>query len=193
MFEHVNERLGQLLTIRDAQVMLGKLLSILSDHNENASLIQHIKQSMQELFDHVVHLRSSFEDLPYPFDHARPDISMADYLLKELPDSQNPVALYEAADTIGHALPSLQARVTGRLCQRAECVETFFGLNLLDDPPARAIGGDGVLRGVDAISLRDSLRHRGVGLRLGCCRRRGLRPGREACRISFRSRAWLSC
>lgn len=137
MFEHVNERLGQLLTIRDAQIMLGKLLSILSDHNENASLIQHIKQSMQELFDHVVHLRSSFEDLPYPFDHARPDISMADYLLKELPDSQNPVALYEAADTIGHALPSLQARVTGRLCQLAECVETFFGLNLLDDPPDR--------------------------------------------------------
>ena len=135
MFEHVNERLGQLLQIRDAQITMGKLLSMLSDHNDNAQLISHIKQSMQELYEHVVHLRGTFENLPYPFDHARADISVADYLLKEIPDREDPVALYEAADAIGNALPPLQARVTGRLCQIAECVETYFGLPLLEDPP----------------------------------------------------------
>lgn len=134
MFQHVNERLGQLLMIRDSQITLGKLLSILSDNNDNEKLINHIRQSMQTLFEHITDLRSSFEDLAYPFDHARADISVADYLLKEIPDRENPVALYEAADGIGNALPPLQARVLGRLCQIAECVETHFGLPLLENP-----------------------------------------------------------
>ena len=59
---------------------------------------------------------------------------MADYLLKKIPDGENPVELYEAADSIGNALPPMQARVTGRLCQIAEIVETHFGLMLLEDP-----------------------------------------------------------
>ncbi len=135
MFEHVNERLGQLLMIRDCQITMGKLLSILSDNNENMQLINHIKASMKELFDHVVHLRRSFESLPYPFDHANADISVGDYLLKQIPSQDDPVALYEAADSIGRSLPPLQARVIGRLCQIAECVETHFGLPMLEDPP----------------------------------------------------------
>ena len=135
MFQHVNERLGQLLMIRDSQITMGKLLSILSDNNDNEKLIAHIRQSMQTLFEHITDLRSSFDDLPYPFDHARADISVADYLLKEIPDRENPVALYGAANAIGNALPPLQARVLGRLCQIAECVETHFGLPLLEDPP----------------------------------------------------------
>ena len=121
--------------IRDSQITMGKLLSILSDNNDNEKLIHHIRQSMQTLFEHITDLRGSFEGLAYPFDHARADITVADYLLKEIPDRENPVALYEAASAIGNALPPLQARVIGRLCQIAECVETHFGLPLLEDPP----------------------------------------------------------
>jgi hypothetical protein len=135
IFSHVNERLGQLLVIRDSQIALGKLLSVLSDNNENPQLITQIKNHMSELSEQITHLRESFEATPYPFDHARADITVADYLLKELPDPENPVALYEAADSIGNALPPMQARVTGRLCQIAEMVETHFGLPLLEDPP----------------------------------------------------------
>jgi len=124
-----------LLVIRDAQIAMGKLLSILSDNNHGQPLIAQINERMTELYDHITHLRESFESIPYPFDHARADISLADYLLKQLPDRENPVALYEAADSIGNALPPLQARVTGRLCQIAEMVETHFGLPLLEDPP----------------------------------------------------------
>jgi hypothetical protein len=90
---------------------------------------------MSELSEQITHLRESFESTPYPFDHARADITVADYLLKEIPDHENPIALYEAADSIGNALPPMQARVTGRLCQIAEMVETHFGLPLLADPP----------------------------------------------------------
>jgi hypothetical protein len=130
----VNERLGQLLVIRDAQIAMGKLLSLLSESNDNPQLITQITDRMAEMKDHILHLRESFEGILYPFDHARADISVADYLLKAIPDGENPFELYEAADTIGNALPPMQARVTGRLCQIAEMVETHFGLVLLEDP-----------------------------------------------------------
>ena len=134
LFNHVNERLGQLLVIRDAQVAMGKLLSLLSESNDNPQLISRLTDRMAEMKDHILHLRESFEAILYPFDHARADISVADYLLKKIPDGENPVELYEAADSIGNALPPMQARVTGRLCQIAEIVETHFGLMLLEDP-----------------------------------------------------------
>jgi predicted Zn finger-like uncharacterized protein len=135
IFTQVNERLGQLLVIRDSQIAMGKLLTVLSDNNENPPLIAQIRNHMSELSEQIQHLRESFESTSYPFDHARADITVADYLLQELPDPENPVALYEAADSIGNALPPMQARVTGRLCQIAEMVETHFGLPLLEDPP----------------------------------------------------------
>ena len=134
LFNHVNERLGQLLVIRDAQIAMGKLLSLLSESNDNPQLISQITDRMAEMKDHILHLRESFEAILYPFDHARADISVADYLLKTIPDGENPFELYEAADSIGNALPPMQARVTGRLCQIAEMVETHFGLPLLGDP-----------------------------------------------------------
>ncbi|MFO1000370.1 MAG: M48 family metalloprotease [Planctomycetaceae bacterium] len=134
LFNHVNERLGQLLVIRDAQIAMGKLLSLLSESNDNPQLISQITDRMAEMKDHILHLRESFEGILYPFDHARADISVADYLLKSIPDGENPFELYEAADSIGNALPPMQARVTGRLCQIAEMVETHCGLPLLEDP-----------------------------------------------------------
>ncbi len=134
LFNHVNERLGQLLVIRDAQIAMGKLLSLLSESNDNPQLISQITDRMAEMKDHILHLRESFEGILYPFDHARAEISVADYLLKEIPDGENPFELYEAADSIGNALPPMQARVTGRLCQIAEMVETHCGLPLLEDP-----------------------------------------------------------
>ena len=134
LFNHVYERLGQLLVIRDAQIAMGKLLSLLSESNDNPQLISQITDRMAEMKDHILHLRESFEGILYPFDHARADISVADYLLKEIPDGENPFELYEAADSIGNALPPMQARVTGRLCQIAEMVETHCGLPLLEDP-----------------------------------------------------------
>lgn len=134
LFNHVNERLGQLLVIRDSQIAMGKLLSLLSENNDNPQLISQITDRMAEMKDHILHLRESFEGIQYPFDHARADISVADYLLKSIPDGENPFELYEAADSIGNALPPMQARVTGRLCQIAEIVETHFGLPLLEDP-----------------------------------------------------------
>jgi hypothetical protein len=134
LFNHVNERLGQLLVIRDAQIAMGKLLSLLSESNDNPQLISQITDRMAEMKDHILHLRESFEGILYPFDHARADISVADYLLKAIPDGENPFELYEAADSIGNALPPMQARVTGRLCQIAEMVETHCGLPLLEDP-----------------------------------------------------------
>ncbi|MFO0975603.1 MAG: M48 family metalloprotease [Planctomycetaceae bacterium] len=135
LFDQMNERIGQLLVIRDCQLALGKLLTMLSDNSENPKLIEQIKQRMSELHDHITNLRESFWAVPYPFDHAKADMTVGEYFLKELPDKENPVALYEAAASIGQSMPPLQGRVFGRLCQIAEMVETQIGLVPLEDPP----------------------------------------------------------
>ena len=135
IFGHMNERLGQLLAIRDSQIAMGRLLALFAENTQNMSVFTAMQKWMTGLNEHLIHLRQSFESLPYPFDHAKADISMADYLLKELPEKDNPVDVYEAADAIGNALPPLQARVPGRLCQIAEAVESHFGLPVLNDPP----------------------------------------------------------
>lgn len=135
MFSHINERLWQLIQIRDGQITLGRLLMLLSKDTDNAKLVEQTKKQMAELYECITALRDSFATLLYPFDHARADLTMAEYLLKELPDAEHPGSIYEAADAIGHALPPLHARVLGRLCQIAEAVETVFGLPALADPP----------------------------------------------------------
>ena len=63
LFNHVNERLGQLLVIRDAQIAMGKLLSLLSESNDNPQLISQITDRMAEMKDHILHLRESFEGI----------------------------------------------------------------------------------------------------------------------------------
>ena len=135
IFSHMNERLGQLLAIRDSHIAMARLLALFAENTQNMPVFTAMQKWMGDLNEHLVHLRQSFESLPYPFDHAQADISMADYLLKELPETDNPVDVCEAADAIGNALPPLQARVLGRLCQIAEVVESHFSLPPLSDPP----------------------------------------------------------
>ncbi len=135
MFAHVNERLGQLLDIRDGQITLQRLLVLLSENSGKEPLVNEVKAQMADLYGHISDLRESVESLKYPFDHARSDITLAEYLLKELPDEEEPIQILEAADAIGGALTQLQIRVLGRLCQIAEHVEDIIGFSRLDDPP----------------------------------------------------------
>lgn len=143
LFDQLNERIGQLLVIRDAQLALAKLYAMLEDNQQNPKLIEQIQQRMSELNDHITNLRESFWAVPYPFDHAKADMTVGEYFLKELPDKDNPGALYEAAMSIGQSMPPLQGRVFGRLCQIAEMVETQIGLVPLEDPPEEEVDLEG--------------------------------------------------
>jgi len=134
---HINDSIYQLIEIHDQQMILGKLMQLLSDGYRHDAIINGIGAQMEFLEDKISSLHASFLQTDYPFDHARAGISLAEFMLKtrKLPAFSNPVEVYDAAENIASSLPTIQARVLGRLCEFAEAVETVFGLTPLDDPP----------------------------------------------------------
>lgn len=134
LFGHVNGRLGQLLQIRNDQIVLGLLISMLEGNDGNRQLLARIFDTMNSLHDLIHDLSEVLAFVPYPFDHASEDMTVAEFMLPELPEEENPIELYEAAGAIGESLPAIQTRVLGRMCQIAEIVETSLGLETLPQP-----------------------------------------------------------
>ena len=60
---------------------------------------------------------------------------MAEYSLEEMPDRENPIHIYEAAEQFGMAMSAFYPRLAGRLAIMAEKVETLLGLPPLPEPP----------------------------------------------------------
>ncbi|MEO2019486.1 MAG: hypothetical protein ABGZ53_34555 [Fuerstiella sp.] len=127
----------QLIEIHDQQMILGKLMQLQADGYRHDAIINGIGAQMEFLENMISSLHKSFLQTDYPFDHARAGISLAEFMLKsrKLPSFSNPVDVYNAAENIASSLPTIQARVLGRLCEFAKAVETVFGLTPLDDPP----------------------------------------------------------
>ena len=134
LFGHVNARLGQLLQIRNDQIVLGLLISMLEGNDGNRQLLARIFDTMSSLYDLIHDLSDVLESVPYPFDHSNEYMTVAHYMLPDLPEEENPIELYEAAGSIGESLPAIQTRVLGRMCQIAEIVETALGLEKLPQP-----------------------------------------------------------
>lgn len=134
LFGHINARLGQLLAIRNDQVSLGLLLSMLEGNEGNRRLLAHIFDIMHTMHDLIHDLHDGLDDVPYPFDHADKSMTVGQFMLPEPPEEENPVEIYGAAGAIGDSLPAIQTRVLGRMCQIAEIVETALGLPQLPQP-----------------------------------------------------------
>lgn len=134
LFGHVNARLGQLLAIRNDQIALGLLMSMLDGNEGNRQLLAHIFDIMHSLHDLTHDLYDVLDGVPYPFDHADRNMTIGRFMLPELPEAENPVEIYSAAEAIGDSLPAVQTRVLGRMCQIAEIVESALGLESLPQP-----------------------------------------------------------
>ncbi|MBK7403223.1 MAG: hypothetical protein IPJ41_00980 [Phycisphaerales bacterium] len=68
-------------------------------------------------------LRLPFLDTPYPFDHARGEVSVGAYLLDREPAPTDPRAVYAAAIGCVESFSSLHFRILSELAQIAERVE----------------------------------------------------------------------
>lgn len=144
IYTHIAERTLQLTEIHDQQIILGKLMQLAAEGHRHDAVFECIGEQMDFLYQKISILHKDFLMTQYPFDHARADITLAEYMLKKkkLPKYTDPIALYNAAENIASSLPYIQSRVLGRLCEFAEAVETDFGLTPLDDPPDENDGVD---------------------------------------------------
>ena len=136
VFRLINDWIEPLLILRDTKLALGRLIHQLESSENNEKLVQQIKRFIGSMFRQLQGIQKAFADIPYPFDHARKQISVADFLVESQPDEDDPGAMYEASDKLADRFMQLHTLVFGRLCQAAEAVEGFFGMPLLPEPPA---------------------------------------------------------
>ena len=131
----LNTRSEDLVHLRNSHAALRSLLGQLHGHHRDKHLINEILREAAEVFQRLASLRESLSTVIYPFGHAKGRITMAEYSLEEMPDRENPIHIYEAAEQFGMAMSAFYPRLAGRLAIMAEKVETLLGLPPLPEPP----------------------------------------------------------
>lgn len=135
LFRLINDWIQPLLMLRDTRLALGRMLHEMSSDEQNEKLLQQIKRFIGSMFRQLQSVQEAFAEFEYPFDHARKQISIADFLVESQPEEDDPGAMYEASEKLADRFLQLHTLVFGRLCQAAETVEQFFGMPLLPEPP----------------------------------------------------------
>ncbi|MCE9556994.1 MAG: M48 family metallopeptidase [Planctomycetes bacterium] len=114
--------------------VLTHLLERISAGERDDGLIAATRQQMEESTQVIGELRGALADCDYPFDHAKGQISIAEYALPELPDPESPGEIHGAGERLRDSVGHLRARTLGRLCSVAEQVEMALGLPPLPEP-----------------------------------------------------------
>jgi predicted Zn finger-like uncharacterized protein len=138
MVSRVGANLTAILAMRAELAVLAAVCGHLSGNENNAALIQKIRDYLNAMHEQIARMHALFSDLPYPFDHAKGEITLTSYLLERLPSRDNPGETYQAAETLLNNLMTVYVRAVDRLCLIAEEVETAAGLQPLDLPTGGA-------------------------------------------------------
>lgn len=94
-----------------------------------------LRTATQDGAEFLRKIKPKLAKVPYPFEHADGDVSIADYLLPELPDENNPGWVHAVLEHVKLNGLRLTTRGVTRLCVIAERVETELGLPLGEKPP----------------------------------------------------------
>jgi Zn-dependent protease with chaperone function len=131
-------RLGELMPslteLRNEQAALACVAELLKDNQDNATLVNAIRNRMGRVLKHLGNVQAALSELPYPFDHAGGPITLRKQVLPHLPGPDNLGGIYEAAVETVNQLYELYFRCMGRLAWISEQVETAAGLEPLPEP-----------------------------------------------------------
>lgn len=131
----ISEAVPNLLSLWDDKLALERLASFFENHaNSNDKLVPRFKEIVGVMRGKIAAIQEAFKAHPYPFDHANKNLSIGEYLVKELPAEDEAGEIHSAAEKAVDYFANLHARVLGRLCQAAEVVETRLGFKPLPDP-----------------------------------------------------------
>jgi formylglycine-generating enzyme required for sulfatase activity len=130
----VNAEHDALFKLRNNYSALSILVANLQANQQHQPLISAIQTLMGTLHTQLTRLRTAFVRVPYPLDHAKGAMSVADFLLNEPPKHNDLGGICGASQSVIENLPVLQARLLGRLVILAERIESLAGLQPLSRP-----------------------------------------------------------
>lgn len=123
----VQRQVPQVVELSDTHDRLGAAVEAFS-RSQNEDHRREALQWMGDLFSQLKGVHKSLADEPYPLDHAEANLTVARFLLKDLPPSDDLGALHEAVSRLLDNYAFLNLRLTGRLTTAAEKVETALKL-----------------------------------------------------------------
>ena len=109
-------------------------LETLRKNPKDERLLDGALRESKRLRATVAKCREVLLTVPYGFAHDRPDISVAEYLLLEPLETDDPLTLSQQMEEFGDGILNLRQRMLGRLMQVAELVETSGGLEPIPIP-----------------------------------------------------------
>lgn len=130
----INGKSEDLIQMRNTHAGLQALFTKLGSLHKQ-DLVNELVREIKDVYQRLARLRESLLLVGYPFDHANRGTTMADYALPAMPERDDIIQIYQAAEQLGMAMVSFYPRLAGRLAIMAEQVETLFGLAPLPEPP----------------------------------------------------------
>lgn len=140
--ELMNRWHSELVELRDEHRRLSSLLDHREGREADSSVVGAVQRQMERLYPLIVHLRHELDQVPYPFEHARGELSIGKYAIVDLPGQDDLAMIYGASQRVLGCLPPLYGRIVGRLAMICERVESAIGLETLrpaPDPPLEEV------------------------------------------------------
>ncbi|HVA48380.1 MAG TPA: M48 family metallopeptidase [Pirellulales bacterium] len=127
-------QVGTWLALRNRMSVLRALFSRMEGQRENATLLGSLEKNISLLARQIRHLQFELSQVRYPFDHAKGEPTLSEFLLPQPFSDNDWNAVLTAGGTMLDGFPTLYARLFGRLTALAEDVESLLGLPRLAEP-----------------------------------------------------------
>ncbi len=123
-----------LLRVRDARELIEDMLKQMEGKEDRELFQACLRKSSLQGAELLRELKPLMAKTPYPFEHADGDVSLAHYLIPELPPANDLQFVHSALTHVMLEGLRLTTRLVGELCVITETVETALGLPLADLP-----------------------------------------------------------
>jgi Zn-dependent protease with chaperone function len=111
------------------------LLNNIEAHREKEQYIKQVLDEVSRVRELLGEVHQALAATPYPFAHAGGQVSIADFLIEELPDADDVGGVMNVAHELLEATTSLYFRVLATLTAIAAQVEKALGLPPYPEPP----------------------------------------------------------
>ena len=97
-------QLPSAIDLLNQHAVMQMCLQLLDANSENETAANLLRKTASDVVQIVRGLHASLDHQAYPFDHAKGEISIAEYVLAELPDNDDLGSYYEAAEAMSTML-----------------------------------------------------------------------------------------
>ncbi|MBI1312237.1 M48 family metalloprotease [bacterium] len=126
-------QISSAIGLLDQHAVMQMCLQILNANSENEQAANLLRKTARDVVQIVRGMHTTLDHQPYPFDHAKGEISIAAYVFPELPGNDDLGGYFEASEAMSTTLLRLYSRTLGGLCLIAEQVEKVVGLEPLPE------------------------------------------------------------